>query len=120
MLCSCPDRCDDDATAPTSRGSTGASTPHRPVALGDRTVHGSERHATRELAALVDEVACARLHAGTVAELLDRWFETASPSWSATTFVENRSVVHHHRPAPPAQAADTRRHLACADQLPRS
>lgn len=34
-----------------------------------RTVHGSKRHATRELAALVEEVTCARRHAGTVADL---------------------------------------------------
>jgi hypothetical protein len=61
-----------------------------------RTVHGSKRDATRELAALVEEVACARIHAGTVAELLDRWFETASPNWLVTTFVEHRSIVRHH------------------------
>lgn len=61
-----------------------------------RTVHGSRRHATRELAALVEEVSCARRHAGTVADLLERWFETASPNWSVTTFVEHRSIVRHH------------------------
>jgi integrase len=36
------------------------------------------------------------VHAGTVAELLDRWLEQASPSWSPSTRRETTSLVEHH------------------------
>ena len=39
-----------------------------------RTVHGSRRHAGEQLRLLVEEAHAARIHAGTVAELLERWF----------------------------------------------
>jgi integrase len=61
-----------------------------------RTVRGSERAARRELACFADEASYARAHAGTLAELLDRWFETASGDWAATTKRETKSLVEHH------------------------
>lgn len=36
------------------------------------------------------------MHAGTVAELLDRWLEQALPSWSPGTRRETTSLVQHH------------------------
>jgi hypothetical protein len=43
-----------------------------------RPVSGSERAARRELERFVDEAPYARVHAGSLSELLDRWFERAS------------------------------------------
>lgn len=61
-----------------------------------RTVRGSRRHASRELAAFVQETGYARLRAGTVRELLERWFEAASPQWAAPTVRQTRSVINCH------------------------
>jgi integrase len=61
-----------------------------------RTVRGSERAARRELVRFADEASYARVHAGTLAELLDRWFETASGDWAASTKRETKSLVEHH------------------------
>src|SRR5262245_7183011 len=44
-----------------------------------KTVHGSRRHASSQLAAFGEEAGYARLRAGTVADLLDRWLAHASP-----------------------------------------
>jgi integrase len=61
-----------------------------------RTVHGSRRYATEQLGALVEEASATRVHAGTFADLLHRWFDTASPSWSASTVRETRSLIRCH------------------------
>jgi integrase len=58
-----------------------------------RTVHGSRRHAQAQLRELVEEAGYAGLRGGTLADLLDRWFETASPAWALTTASHTRSVV---------------------------
>jgi hypothetical protein len=59
-------------------------------------VHGSRRNAARELATFVTEMGHARIRAGTVAELLDRWFVAASPQWAAPTVRQTRSVIDRH------------------------
>src|SRR5271165_1710674 len=61
-----------------------------------RTVRGSERTAHRELDRFVEEASYSRLHAGSVAQLLDRWLETASGDWAASTRRETISLVEHH------------------------
>jgi len=61
-----------------------------------RTVRGSERAARRELDKFTEEASYARIHSGRVAELLDRWLETASGSWSVSTRRETKSLVEHH------------------------
>jgi hypothetical protein len=43
-----------------------------------KTVHGTERFARRQLEDLVVEAGWARIRAGTLADLLDQWFEAAS------------------------------------------
>jgi hypothetical protein len=57
-----------------------------------RTVHGSRRNAGHQLQALVEEAHAARIHAGTMAELFERWFAAAAPGWSASTIRETRSL----------------------------
>jgi hypothetical protein len=44
----------------------------------------------------VEEAGHARLRAGTVADLLDRWVAHASPGWSTSTLRQNRSVIECH------------------------
>ena len=61
-----------------------------------RTVHGSRRYAQAQLALLVDEAQAARTHAGTVADLLQRWFAAASLSWAVSTVRETRSLIRCH------------------------
>lgn len=61
-----------------------------------RTVHGSRRTATRALDELVAEVDGERLHAGTIGDLLERWFATAAPGWAATTAAHTRSIIDCH------------------------
>jgi integrase len=60
---------------------------------GTRTVHGTQRFARAQLQELVEEAGYARLRAGTLADLLDRWFEAASPGWALTTVSHTRSVI---------------------------
>jgi integrase len=61
-----------------------------------KTVHGSRRYATARLGEFVEDAGCARLRAGTVADLLDRWIRQASSAWSSTTLAQTRSIVEHH------------------------
>ena len=61
-----------------------------------KTVHGSRRHATARLGEFVEDAGYARLRAGTVADLLDRWMGQASSGWSSTTLAQTRSIVEHH------------------------
>jgi integrase len=61
-----------------------------------KTVHGSRRHAERCLAELVSEAGYSRLRAGTVADLLERWFTAASPDWAASTVRETASLMRCH------------------------
>jgi integrase len=61
-----------------------------------RTVHGSRRHAGHELQVLVEEARAARIHAGTMGELFERWFAAASSDWSASTIRETRSLLRCH------------------------
>lgn len=58
-----------------------------------RTVRGSQRSARSQLRGLVEEAGYAQLRAGTLAELLERWFEAASPGWALTTLSHTRSVI---------------------------
>src|SRR5918999_5450684 len=58
-----------------------------------RTVHGSQRHARAQLRELAEEAGYALLRAGTLADLLDRWFDAASPGWALTTVSHTRSVI---------------------------
>ena len=44
----------------------------------------------------VEAAGFARIRAGTVADLLDRWLQTSAPRWSPNTTRENRSIVDHH------------------------
>jgi integrase len=62
-----------------------------------RTVHGGKRQAERELGALA--LAVDGDGPGTetsVAALLWRWFEHASPDWSPRTVVHHRHVIDHY------------------------
>ena len=63
-----------------------------------RTIRGSRREAQAELAVLAEQVTYPRRHAAeaTVADLLDRWVEAASPNWAPTTLRETRSIVGCH------------------------
>ena len=61
-----------------------------------KTVHGSRRYATRQLAEFVDTVRVAESHAGNVGQLLDRWMAAASPDWAPTTVSQTRSVINRH------------------------
>jgi integrase len=61
-----------------------------------KTVHGSRRHAQTQLATLVEEASHARIRAGTVGDLLERWFSAASAHWAPSTVRQTRSVVTHH------------------------
>jgi len=58
-----------------------------------RTVHGSRRFAQAQLCELAEEAGYAHLRAGTLSDLLDRWFEAASPGWARTTVSHTRSVI---------------------------
>jgi hypothetical protein len=42
---------------------------------------------------LLEAASYARLRAGTLADLLDRWFKTASPGWALTTVSHTRSFA---------------------------
>src|SRR5688500_2668200 len=59
-----------------------------------RSVRGTKREAERELAKLVLEAH--EQGTETVAELLERWFEIASASWTPWAIVQHRSVVDRH------------------------
>jgi hypothetical protein len=48
-----------------------------------KTVHGSRRYATWELARLAGETGYVQLRAGSVEQLLEEWFDVASPHWAA-------------------------------------
>ena len=58
-----------------------------------RTVHGSRRFAQARLRELAEEAGYAHLRAGTLGDLLDRWYEAASPGWARTTVSHTRSVI---------------------------
>jgi integrase len=58
-----------------------------------KTVHGTQHFARAQLKELVEEASYARLRAGALADLLDRWFEAASPGWAPTTASHTRSVI---------------------------
>jgi integrase len=58
-----------------------------------KTVHGSRRHASKQLEELLEEAGRGRLRAGTVSDLLEHWFEVASPTWAVTTASHTRTVI---------------------------
>jgi len=62
----------------------------------NKTVHGTQRFAGRQLDELSAEAGRARIRAGTLADLLDRWIAAASPGWSAPTVSHTRSIVECH------------------------
>jgi integrase len=61
-----------------------------------KTVHGTQRFARGQLEDLIAEAGRARVRAGTLADLLDLWFEVASPGWAATTVSHTRSIIDCH------------------------
>ena len=61
-----------------------------------KTVRGSRRYANAALAEFVAEAGYAKIWAGSVADLLDRWMDQASPNWSATTLRQTASIINHH------------------------
>jgi len=61
-----------------------------------KTVHGTQRFARGQLEDLVAEAGRARVRAGTLSDLLDQWFEAASPGWAASTVSHTRSIVDCH------------------------
>jgi integrase len=71
----------------------GADPETRRQRWASRTVHGSRRFAQSQLGELVEEARYAHLRAGTLADLLDRWFQAASPGWALTTVSHTRSVI---------------------------
>jgi integrase len=58
-----------------------------------KTVHGSTRFASKQLRDLVEEAGRGRLRAGTVLDLLEHWFEVASPGWAVSTASHTRSII---------------------------
>ncbi|MFI5040710.1 MAG: phage integrase central domain-containing protein, partial [Acidimicrobiales bacterium] len=50
----------------------------------------------RPLKLLAAETGHAHLRAGTVGDLLERWFEAASPDWATTTASQTRSTMDCH------------------------
>jgi integrase len=58
-----------------------------------KTVHGSSRFARRQLEDLVAEAGRARIQAGALADLLDQWFQAASPGWAPSTVSHTRSII---------------------------
>jgi integrase len=61
-----------------------------------KTVHGTQRFARCELEDLLVEAGKGRIRAGTLADLLEQWFEAASPSWAAPTVSHTRSIIDCH------------------------
>jgi len=61
-----------------------------------KTVHGTARFARGQLEDLVAEAGRARIRAGTLSDLLDQWFDAASPGWAASTVSHTRSIVDCH------------------------
>lgn len=61
-----------------------------------KTVRGSRRYATAQLTEFREVASNARVRSGSLAELLERWYQVAAPDWSATTLRETQSIVHCH------------------------
>jgi integrase len=61
-----------------------------------KTVHGSRRYAQAQLAEFVGTVREAEAQAGTIGDLLERWFDAASPHWAPSTVSQTRSVIRRH------------------------
>jgi integrase len=61
-----------------------------------KTVHGSRRHAAARLREFSDAVDEASTRAGTVGDLLERWFTSASQQWAPPTIAQTRSVLRRH------------------------
>jgi Phage integrase, N-terminal SAM-like domain len=90
-------RCGSGARTPGSCASTGAWTLPRDISGGrHERCTSAARNAARELTTFVTEVCYARIRAGMVAELLERWFVAASPQWAAPTVRQTRSVIDRH------------------------
>lgn len=61
-----------------------------------KTVRGSRRYATAQLAEFQRVARYGRIRAGTVADLLAQWSEAAAPGWAATTERETKSLIERH------------------------
>lgn len=61
-----------------------------------KTVHGSRRYAATRLREFSDAVDEASTRAGTIGDLLERWFAAASPQWAPPTVAQTRSVLRRH------------------------
>jgi hypothetical protein len=58
-----------------------------------KTVHGSRRFAAIQLRDLAEEAGRGRHRAGAVVDLLEHWFEVASPGWALSTTSQTRSII---------------------------
>jgi Phage integrase, N-terminal SAM-like domain len=58
-----------------------------------KTVHGSARYARGQLQEFVAEAAEPGSRAGTLSDLLEHWFEVASPRWAASATGHTRSII---------------------------
>lgn len=58
-----------------------------------KTIHGSRRFAAIQLRDLVEEAGRGRHRAGAVVDLLEHWFEVASPGWALSTASHTRSII---------------------------
>src|SRR5919106_6385500 len=58
-----------------------------------KTVHGSRRFAAMQLRDLAEEAGRGRHRAGAVVDLLEHWFEVASPGWALSTTSHTRSII---------------------------
>jgi hypothetical protein len=61
-----------------------------------RTVRGSHRYASAQLAEFQPVAKYGRIRAGAVANLLAEWSEAASPGWAATIERETKSFIYRH------------------------
>jgi integrase len=61
-----------------------------------KTVRGSRRYAAGQLRQFSDAVDEATTRAGTIGDLLERWFAAASPHWAPPTVAQTRSVLRRH------------------------
>src|SRR6266542_2774350 len=57
------------------------------------TVRGSRRYAEGQLADLLASAGRAKFRAGTLGDLLEQWFDAASPGWAPTTVSHTRSII---------------------------
>jgi hypothetical protein len=88
------DRCEGAAGTPGSCACTWGRIPRPAASDGSRRRStAAPRYARGQLAELAGERGRARLRAGTLSDLLERWFEVTSPGWAASTASHTRTVI---------------------------